>query len=175
MAAALDNQAVTLDELPAEQRALLLALEGRNGPTRARALADAAHITRLSAGQRLEALERHGLVIHVEGAGPTLADHVRLYELTDLGRRLVASSGPEPAPSGGAVAHPTVVRDRTGPSERRVVIEVSRALDRADKHLVSWLTTELDRVYRAGVSDGYVQGVAAEVASRTQKEASRAA
>lgn len=169
MAAALDNQqAVTLDELPAEQRALLLALEGRNGPTRARVLADAAHIARLSVGQRMEALEHHGLVRHVDGTGPTQADHVRLYALTDLGRHLVESSAPEPGV--GATTHPTVVRDRTGPSEKRVIVEVSRALDRADKHLIAWLIPELDRVYRAGVSDGFAQGVAAEVASRTQEE-----
>lgn len=176
MASALDNQqAVTLDELPAAQRALLIALgEGRNGPTRARDLADTAHVTRRGAGQRMEALEHHGLVFHSDGTGPTLADHVRVYELTDLGQRVLAARGPEPAPPNAGVVHQTVMRQRTRPSYERAQTEIARALGRADEHLHAWFAAELERVYAAGVGDGFVQGVAAEAASQTE-EGARAA
>lgn len=167
MAAAFDNQPTTLAELPEEQRALLLALDGRNGPARARDLADAARVDRRGAGQRLDALAHLGLVIHRDGTGPTQADHVRVYELTADGRDMLANHTPDS--STGAVIHDTVLADRTRPSEKRALVEVNRALDRADQHLVAWFNAELSRVYIAGVSDGFAQGVAAEAAARSQE------
>lgn len=160
-----------LDRLPAEQRALLNALAARGGgPARARELADAAGVSPLSAGQRLQSLVELGLLIQRAGEGSRVADQVRVYEFTDTGRQLLANRHTEPG--SGPVVHSTVLGDRVRPAAERARVEVERTLRRGGEHLGNWLASELTRVYMAGVSDGFAQGVAAEAAARSQERVS---
>lgn len=169
MAAQPDIAPDLLDRIPAEQRALLLALDAHGGPVRARELADAAHVNRRSAGTRLEALAQVGLIIHREGTGATLAEHVRVYELTDTARVLLGNRDLVPGP--GPVVHATVLADRVRPAADRTRSEITRVLGGAGQQIQSWINTELTRVYMAGVNDGFAQGVAAEAGARTQRPA----
>jgi DNA-binding transcriptional ArsR family regulator len=167
MAALPDTQPDLLDRLPDPQRVLLLALQAHGGPARARDLADATFTDRRAAAQRLEALAGLDLVIFRDADARRHRDQVRVYELSDTGRQLLAARASTPGP--GPVVLATVLADRVRPASDRAREEIQRALRRAGDQLEAWMVSELTRVYVAGVSDGFAQGVAAEVTARTQE------